>query len=134
MLSPLPFMCLELLGCLLQFLVPSFRTAKNYILFYCRVKVMLQLLFGSIKSEVALFLQTQSAPTFWEVHSDFFDKQYSRAITKISSCLLDICNEQMGNEIVSWDVFQFYFLFSIKVDGGNPQPPAPTPLVTALPF
>ena len=43
------------------------QTSKNYILFYCRVKVMLQLLFGSIKSEVALFLQTQSAPTFWEV-------------------------------------------------------------------
>ena len=52
-------------------LVPSFRSAKNYILFYCRVKVMLRLLFGPIKSEVALFLQTQSAPTFWEVHSDF---------------------------------------------------------------
>ena len=32
---------------------------------------MLQLLFGSIKSEVALFLQTQSAPTFWEVQTDF---------------------------------------------------------------
>ena len=50
--------------------------AKNYILFYCRVKVMLQLLFGPIKSEVALFLQTQSARTFWEVHSDFFNKQF----------------------------------------------------------
>ena len=52
-------------------LVPSFRSAENYILFYFRVKVMLRLLFGPIKSEVALFLQTQSAPTFWEVHSDF---------------------------------------------------------------
>ena len=71
MLGALPFMYLELLGCLLLFLVPSFRPAKNYILFYCRVKVMLRLLFGPIKSEVALFLQTQSAPTFWEVHSDF---------------------------------------------------------------
>ena len=54
---------------------------------------MLQLLFGPIKSEVALFLQTQSAPTFWEVQSDFFNKQYSRAITKVTSCPPDICNE-----------------------------------------
>lgn len=77
MLGPLPFHVFR------TFRLPTFvfstqlqNVVKNYILFYCRVKVMLQLLFGPIKNEAALFLQTQSAPTFWEVHSDFFNKQF----------------------------------------------------------
>ena len=106
-------------------LVPSFRSAKNYILFYCRVKVMLRLLFGPIKSEVALFLQTQSAPTFWEVHSDFIISNIPGQLLRlqvvrwISAMSLDgESNSQLGC---------FLVLFSIKVAEVNPSPQPPPP-------
>ena len=114
-------------------LVPSLRSAKNYILFYCRVKVMLRLLFGPIKSKVALFLQTQSAPTFWEVHSDFI-------ISNITGQLLRLQVTRWISAMSRWGIKQsagiFFssFFFSIKVAGVNPSPQSPTPLVTALPF
>lgn len=54
MLGPLPFHVFR------TFRLPTFvfstqlqNVVKNYILFYCRVKVMLQLLFGPIKNEAA---------------------------------------------------------------------------------
>ena len=86
---------------------------------------MLRLLFGPIKSEVALFLQTQSAPTFWEVHSDFIISnipgQFLRlqVVRWISAMSLDgESNSQLGC---------FLVLFSIKVAEVNPSPQPPPP-------
>ena len=92
-------------------LVPSFRSAKNYILFYCRVKVTLRLLFGPIKSEVALFLQTQSAPTFWEVHSDFIISNIPGQLLRLQVTCRISAMSRWGIKLSAGMFFSSFFVF-----------------------